>query len=66
VITLGWRAENPYAWTGEEKLASYSTPVAATIHGQRHLFCLMRQGLVSLNPTNGAINFQPLVSVFRQ
>jgi outer membrane protein assembly factor BamB len=57
VITLGWRAERPYEWTGEEKLASYSSPVAATIHGKRHLFCLTRQGLVSLNPTNGEINF---------
>lgn len=56
-ITIGWRAEIPYRWTGEEKQASYASPVAATIHGQRHLFCFMRQGLVSLNPTNGAINF---------
>ncbi|MBI3417403.1 MAG: PQQ-binding-like beta-propeller repeat protein [Verrucomicrobia bacterium] len=57
VVTIGWRAEAPYNWSGEEKLASYSTPFATTIHGQRHLFCLMRQGLVSLNPTNGAVNF---------
>jgi outer membrane protein assembly factor BamB len=56
-ITIGWRAEAPYRWTGEEKQASYSSPVAATIHGQRHLLCFTRQGLVSLNPTNGAINF---------
>jgi outer membrane protein assembly factor BamB len=57
VITTGWRREEPYRWTGQEKLASYATPVAATIHGRRHLLCLMRQGLVSLNPTNGAVNF---------
>jgi len=57
VVTIGWRAERPYEWTGVEKQASYSSPVAATIHGQRHLFCLTRQGLVSLNPTNGEINF---------
>ena len=56
-MTLGWRAEKPYEWTGAEKQASYSSPIAATIHGQRHVFCLMRQGLVSLNPTNGAIHF---------
>jgi outer membrane protein assembly factor BamB len=56
-ITIGWRAEIPYRWTGEEKQASYASPVTATIHGQRHLFCFMRQGLVSLNPTNGAVNF---------
>jgi outer membrane protein assembly factor BamB len=57
VITKGWRSERPYEWTGVEKSASYSTPVAATIHGRRHLLCLMRQGLVSLNPANGAIHF---------
>jgi outer membrane protein assembly factor BamB len=56
-ITIGWRAEKPYEWTGEEKQASYSSPIAATIHGRRHLFCLTRQGLVSLNPTNGEVNF---------
>ena len=38
-------------------LASYASPIAATIHGQRHLFCFMRQGLVSLNPTNGEAHF---------
>lgn len=57
VATIGWRGGGPYQWTGQEKLASYSSPVAATIHGRRHLFCLMRQGLVSLNPTNGEVNF---------
>jgi outer membrane protein assembly factor BamB len=58
VTTIGWRAEIPYNWTGEEKQASYSSPVAATINGQRHVLCLMRQGLVSLNPNNGEINFK--------
>ncbi len=53
----GWPGEAPYRWTGEEKMASYSSPVAATIHGQRHILCLTRQGLMSLNPTNGAIYF---------
>ncbi len=57
VVTLGWRAEKPYSWTGEEKQASYASPMAATIHGRRHVFCLLRQGLVSLNPTNGEIQF---------
>jgi outer membrane protein assembly factor BamB len=57
VSTIGWRGETPYRWTGEEKLASYSSPVAATIHGKRHILCLTRQGLMSLNPTNGEINF---------
>jgi len=54
---IGWPGERNVNWQTWEKQASYSTPVAATIHGQRHLLCLMRQGLVSLNPTNGAVNF---------
>lgn len=57
VVTTGWRGERPYQWTGVEKSTSYASPVAATIHGRRHVLCLMRQGLVSLNPTNGAVNF---------
>lgn len=57
VTTIGWQAERPYEWSGVEKQASYSSPVLATIHGKKHLFCLMRQGLVSLNPENGTINF---------
>lgn len=55
--TIGWNGQNPYRWTGEEKLASYSSPAAATIHGRRQILCLTRQGLVSLNPTNGEVNF---------
>ena len=55
--TIGWRSEAPYRWTGQEKQASYSSPVTATMHGRRHLLCLTRQGLVSLNPTNGVVNF---------
>lgn len=40
-----------------EKLASYATPLAATIDGKRHILCLMRPGLVSLDPENGSVNF---------
>ena len=58
VVPIGWRTTKPYEWTGSEMLASYASPVTATIHGQRQLLCLMRQGLVSLNPTNGAVNFK--------
>jgi outer membrane protein assembly factor BamB len=57
IRAIGWPGEEPYRWTGQEKLASYSSPIAATIHGRRHLLCLTRQGLVSVNPTNGAVNF---------
>ena len=54
---LGWPGDRLYRWSGFEKSASYSSPIAATIHGHRHILCVMRQGLVSLNPTNGAVNF---------
>jgi outer membrane protein assembly factor BamB len=58
---IGWRGERTVKWNpGEsiyEKQASYATPALATVNGARQAFCLMRQGLVSLNPTNGNVNF---------
>jgi outer membrane protein assembly factor BamB len=54
---IGWPGERKVNWQAWEKQASYSTPVACTIHGRRQVLCLMRQGLVSLNPTNGEVNF---------
>jgi len=57
ITMTAWPGEPKYRWQAEEKQASYSTPVAATIHGQRRILCLMRQGLVSVNPTNGEVNF---------
>lgn len=53
----GWRGEPFIQWQGYEKQASYASPVAATIHGKRHILCLMRQGLVSLDPETGKENF---------
>ncbi|REJ89082.1 MAG: hypothetical protein DWQ34_20670 [Planctomycetota bacterium] len=47
------RLRPTYEWTGEEMVVSYSSPIAATIHGKRHVLCLMRQGLVSLDPKTG-------------
>ncbi len=52
-----WRGEPPVNWASEDKQASYSTPITATIHGKRHLLCFMRQGLVSLDPKSGEVNF---------
>jgi len=39
------------------KLASYSSPLVAEFHGRRHLLCLMRPGLISLDPQTGKKNF---------
>lgn len=56
---IGWPGDRTVEWArfSHDKQASYSSPVAATVNGQRQVFCLMRQGLVSLNPTNGQVNF---------
>ncbi len=53
----GWPGTPPVRWLRWDKQASYSSPVAATIHGRRQILCLTRQGLVSLDPTHGSVNF---------
>jgi outer membrane protein assembly factor BamB len=57
VEPIGWPTTKPYEWRGWEQMTSYSSPKAASIHGQPHLFCLMRQGLVSLNPADGTVRW---------
>lgn len=53
----GWPGERTVVWRASDKQASYTTPVLATIHGRPTAFCLMRQGLVSLDPATGDVNF---------
>jgi outer membrane protein assembly factor BamB len=53
----GWPGERTVVWRAGDKQASYATPVLATVHGRPTAFCLMRQGLVSLDPATGAVNF---------
>jgi len=53
-----WPTEPKYRWTDDEKVVSYSSPIAATIHGKRQVLCLMRQGLVSVDPRDGQVNFK--------
>jgi outer membrane protein assembly factor BamB len=45
-------------WTATEDAASYSSPAAATIAGQRFAVFLTRAGLVGLDPASGAVKFQ--------
>ncbi len=45
-------------WTATSDEASYSSPVAATIDGARHIFFLTRAGLVDVDPANGQVRFQ--------
>ena len=54
---LGWRGEPPVRWREYAQQASYASPVLAQIHDRLHLLCFMRQGLVSLEPKTGRINF---------
>jgi outer membrane protein assembly factor BamB len=44
-------------WKATDHAASYSSPVAATIDGTRHVFFFTREGLVSLDPDNGRVRF---------
>jgi outer membrane protein assembly factor BamB len=57
VPMTAWPGERKVTWQAWEKQASYATPVLATIHGKRHLLCVLRQGLVSIDPATGAVNF---------
>lgn len=47
----------PYRWIGQEMVVSYSSPIVHEVDGVRHLLCLMRQGLVSLDPASGKERF---------
>jgi outer membrane protein assembly factor BamB len=44
-------------WRATDQGASYSTPVAATVGGVRHVFFFTREGLVSLDPDGGKVRF---------
>lgn len=44
-------------WKATGDGASYSSPIAATIDGVRHVIFFTRQGIVSLNPADGAVRF---------
>lgn len=52
------RPGRPFRWAGHHDLISYSSPLCATINGKRQLLCLMRQGLVSLDPRDGHLNYK--------
>lgn len=44
-------------WKATDQAASYSSPVAATIDGTRHVFFFTRDGLVGLDPATGKVRF---------
>jgi outer membrane protein assembly factor BamB len=43
------------AWKAHDEKMTHSTPVAATIHGQRQVIFFTQSGLVSVNPTDGKL-----------
>jgi outer membrane protein assembly factor BamB len=61
VPMTGWPGERTVVWNRSdpafEKQASYCAPVLATVHGRRLLLCVMRQGLVALDPLTGRALF---------
>ncbi len=61
VPMTGWPGQRLVSWNPADpafqKQASYCTPVAATIQGRRQIICCTRQGLVSVNPDDGTVNF---------
>lgn len=52
----GWPGELKVEWKLHEKQASYASPVPAIIHGKERILCLMRQGLVAIDPSNGLVD----------
>lgn len=45
-------------WTAVNDQASYAAPVIATVEGTRHLLCITRLNLVSLDPETGKERFR--------
>lgn len=43
------------AWQASNDDASYSSPIAATVDGVRHVFFFTREGLVSVDPQTGKV-----------
>jgi len=58
---VGWPGERLIQWNEADpafqKQASYCSPVLAVFHGERHLLCCTRQGLLSLDPVTGQRRF---------
>ena len=45
-------------WTATDDEAGYSSPTAATINGRRLILALTREGLVTIDPADGAVLFR--------
>lgn len=49
------KATGKVVWQKHDEKITHSTPVAATIHGQRQIIFFTQSGLVSVNPQDGAL-----------
>ena len=52
------KATGKVLWKASDDEASYSSPVAATVHGQRYAFFLTRKHLTALDPASGKVAFE--------
>lgn len=51
-------ADGKTAWQATREQASYSSPIAVTLDGTRHLLCVTRLNFVSLDPISGKERFR--------
>lgn len=51
-------ASGRVAWKSTDELGSYSSPVATTVDGVRHVIFVTRLNCVSLDPDNGQVRFE--------
>lgn len=57
IVAFSLETGNP-VWKAMNEAASYSSPVAVTVNGVRHVIVETRLTTVSLNPDTGAIRFE--------
>ena len=51
-------ADGKTLWTSTDELASYSSPVAVTLDGVRHVIFVTRLNVVSVDPADGSVRFR--------
>lgn len=52
------KATGKVLWQATDDEASYSSPVVATVGGQRRVFVITREALVALHPSDGKVAFR--------
>jgi outer membrane protein assembly factor BamB len=52
------KATGKLLWRATDDEASYSSPVVATVNGQRRVFIITREALVALHPSDGKVAFR--------